>query len=150
MADPDNHNARASPARTGYYTAMSKKILLVDDERELVETVKPFLEDREYEVSVAYNGKEALEKARACPDLILLDIIMPGIDGFEVLRRLRADPVTCDVPVIMLTAKGETRAIFEARSLKATDYLIKPFSLGELSALIGRYLDEDKRRPLTA
>jgi len=127
---------------------MDKTILVVDDERELTETVKNFLEARHYVVAVAYNGTQALEKARERPDMILLDIVMPGINGLEVLRRLRTDPVTREVPVIMLTAKGETQSIFDAQSLMATDYIIKPFSLEELSILIGRYLDENQRRPI--
>jgi CheY-like chemotaxis protein len=120
-----------------------KKILLVDDEQGFVEIVKPYLESRKYNVIVANNGKEALEKVEENPDLILLDIIMPGIDGFEVLRRLRNNLRTRYIPVIMLTARGESKAILKAQDLGTTDYIIKPFSLKELLYLVKRYiLDE--------
>jgi len=128
--------------------AYTRKILLVDDERELIETVRPFLEARGYQVVIAYNGREALEKVKDSPDLILLDIMMPGLDGLEVLRRLRNDDSTSKIPIIMLTAKSETKSLFDAQDLEATDYIIKPFSLDDLYTQIGRYLDEDKRRPV--
>ena len=120
-----------------------KKILLVDDEQGFVDTVKQYLESRKYNVIVANDGKEALEKVEENPDLILLDIIMPGIDGFEVLRRLRNNLRTRYIPVIMLTARGESKAILKAQDLGTTDYIIKPFSLKELLYLVKRYiLDE--------
>ena len=120
-----------------------KKILLVDDEQGFVDTVKQYLESRKYNVIVANNGKEALEKVEENPDLILLDIIMPGIDGFEVLRRLRNNLRTRYIPVIMLTARGESKAILKAQDLGTTDYIIKPFSLKELLYLVKRYILED-------
>ncbi len=126
----------------------SKKILIVDDEKDFVETVRNFLTERGYEVSAAYDGRDALEKAKELPSLILLDIKMPDMDGFEVLRRLRSEHITTTIPVIMLTVKHETESIFEAKDLEATDYLMKPISLEELWTMIGRYLDEDKVRPL--
>jgi len=120
-----------------------KKILLVDDEQGFVDTVKQYLESRKYNVIVANDGKEALEKVEENPDLILLDIIMPGIDGFEVLRRLRNNLRTRYIPVIMLTARGESKAILKAQDLGTTDYIIKPFSLKELLYLVKRYILED-------
>lgn len=118
-----------------------KKVLMIDDEPDLVEVIKQRLELRGYEVLVASDGKEGLEKViTKQPDLILLDIKMPGIDGFEVLRRLRNNQETKDIPIIMFTVKGETRSILKAGDLGSTDYIIKPFSIKELEGLIGRYI----------
>ena len=129
-------------------TEIKKKIIVADDEQKILNILSIKLRLSGYEVIVASNGEEALEQVRAArPDIMLLDIIMPGLDGFEVLRRLRNDPVTDRIPVIMLTSKRETQSIFNSRDLKATDYIVKPFRLNEVSELISRYLDETKRRP---
>ena len=88
---------------------MAKKILVVDDEKEFVNTISARLEPMGYEIIPAYNGQEALDKATSeMPDLIILDIMMPGMDGLEVLHKLRDNPKTFPLNVIMLTAKGET------------------------------------------
>jgi DNA-binding response OmpR family regulator len=125
-----------------------KRILLVDDEKDFVESVKDFLEMRGYEVMVAYDGMSALESAQKLPDLVLLDIKMPVMDGYEVLRRLQASRATAEIPVIMLTTKSETSSIFDAQKLSATDYIIKPTNLQELLDMIKKYLDENRRRPV--
>ena len=120
---------------------MRKRILFVDDEKDLVEMVKSHLEAYGYNVVAAYTGKEALEKAGAGNiDLILLDIMLPDIDGYQVLKELKSSPVTNRIDVIMLTAKGETRSLLNAQELGATDYVIKPFDFKELLSLIGRYI----------
>ena len=119
----------------------AKRILIVDDEAELLELVKMRLEAHQYEVLTAASGTSGLECAlKERPDLILLDVMMPGMDGNEVLRRLRHDERTRSIPVIMLTAKGDTRSILNAQSLWATDYFIKPFEASELLACIRKYL----------
>lgn len=115
-------------------------ILLVDDEKDLVKIVKNRIEAAGYEVLVAYDGAQALEKVKERPDLILLDIMMPGLDGLEVLRRLRNNLETKEVPVIMFTAAGESKSILEAQGLGATDYIIKPFQPEKLLSLIKRYI----------
>jgi len=125
-----------------------KRILLVDDEEDFVKSVKDFLEIRGHEVIPAYDGISALEKMQERPDLVLLDIKMPGMDGYEVLRRIRMDRGITETPIIMLTSKSYTRDIFDAQELSATDYLIKPTNLQELLVLIGKYLDKNKRRPV--
>lgn len=120
---------------------MLEKILFIDDEPDLVKVVAVRLEASKYRVITASDGKEGLEKARIeNPNLILLDIMMPGMDGFEVLRELKRDPKTTDIPVIMLTAKGESQSLFKAQELQSTDYLIKPFEAEELLSLIKKYL----------
>lgn len=125
-----------------------KKILLIDDEKDFVDLVKKFLEMRGYAVIPAYNGIEALEKTKELPDMVLLDIKMPNMDGLEVLRRLRSNQDTVNTPIIMLTSKAETDSIFETQHLWASDYIIKPINLEDLLTLIKRYLDDDKRRPI--
>ncbi len=118
-----------------------RKILVVDDEKDLVEMLVFRLEACGYKAIFAYDGKSALEKAeKEKPDLIILDITMPIMDGFEVLRRLQSNAKTKDTPVIMLTCKGESKAIFRAQGLGAADYVIKPFDSSELLKIIKRYI----------
>lgn len=121
---------------------MSKsRILLVDDEPDIVETVSFMLQSRNYQVSVASGGKEGLEKAQnEHPDLLLLDIMMPDIDGYDVCMKLKGDEKTKDIPIIMLTAKGESEAVLKSHSLGADDYVVKPFSLPTLLSKLKKYL----------
>jgi len=117
-----------------------KRILVVDDEPEFVELVQMRLEANNYEVIAAHDGEEALTKAEGeAPDLILLDVMMPGIDGFQVLRKLRRNPAMRDIPVVMLTAKGESKSIFKAQDMFVTDYLIKPIDSQELLSTVRRH-----------
>ena len=119
---------------------MGRRILVIDDEPELVELVKTWLESKGFEVTAAYNGREGIEKARNRDlSLIILDIRMPGMDGFEVLDRLRKSPDTQGMPVIMLTQKRETKSVLKAMESGTTDYIMKPFSLKELLGLVRRY-----------
>lgn len=114
-----------------------KKILIADDNTLAVELVWVTLEGGDYEVVDASNGKEALKKARVeKPDLILLDIVMPKMDGFEVCRRLKKDPQTKEIPIIMLTAKGQQVDQEKGRQLGVQDYITKPFSPSALLAKI--------------
>lgn len=118
-----------------------KKILIIDDERDLVEKLKKRLEMSGYEVSGAHNGFEGLEKAKKeRPHLILLDIMMPDLDGFEVLNRLRKSMETALTHVIMITAKGDTPSILMAEKSFATDYIIKPFQIPDLLNMIQKYI----------
>jgi CheY-like chemotaxis protein len=119
---------------------MSKKILIVDDETEFAEMIQMRLEANGYAVECAADGPSAVQKAAAHPDLILLDVMMPGMDGFEVLRQLRRDNGTRAIPVVMLTAKGEFKTITAAQQAGAQDYLIKPCETQELLKLIRRYI----------
>jgi DNA-binding response OmpR family regulator len=120
---------------------MGKKILLIDDETELVEMVCTRLEANGYQVIVAFNGSEGLARAEAEePNLILLDIAMPGMDGLEVLRRLKYNTETRDIPVVMLTGKGESQSLFRAQDLMAVEYIIKPFDSQELLSVVKRYI----------
>jgi DNA-binding response OmpR family regulator len=105
-------------------------ILVVDDEKRMVRFIRLNLEQDGYQVISAYNGSEALEQVRtALPNLVLLDVMMPDIDGFEVLKKIRE---ASSVPVIMLTAKGEEDDRIRGLELGADDYITKPFSPREL------------------
>jgi two-component system alkaline phosphatase synthesis response regulator PhoP len=113
------------------------KILIVDDEIDTLLPLKMSLEVEDYLVLGASNGYEALELAKTnIPDLILLDIMMPGMDGYEVCSRLKKDPIMRNIPVIMLTAKDAVREKVKGLDIGADDYVTKPFNLNELKARI--------------
>jgi len=106
-----------------------KKILIADDHSEVVELVRVTLERGDYEIVDASNGKEALKRVRLeKPDLVLLDVMMPKMDGFEVCRKLKKDPQTKEIPIIMLTAKAQEVEKEKGREVGASDYITKPFS----------------------
>ena len=109
------------------------KILVVDDEPNIVQTLQDRLEMNEYEVITAGNGREGLEKfEEEQPDVILLDVIMPIMDGHEMLEALRKRPSGQNVSVIMLTARSQTQDIARANACGIDDYIVKPFDLSEL------------------
>lgn len=121
---------------------MPKKILVCDDEPYILMALTDAVEMEGYECVTAINGKEALEKAREeHPDLILLDIMMPFMDGYEVCRELKADAVTRDIPVIMLTAKSQQVDIQKGKDVGADDYITKPFRPSTLRRKFNEVLD---------
>ena len=131
--DPSRATTPAGSPAAG--RATRKRILVVDDERDLVELIAYNLRRNGYDVLTAHDGQAALELARRQPpDLVLLDLMLPGIDGTEVARQLRADPNTAHVPVIMLTAKSEEIDVVVGLALGADDYITKPFSMKILLA----------------
>lgn len=118
---------------------MPRKILAVDDEKHIVRLVQVNLERQGYEVITAYDGKEALQKVEEeRPDLIVLDVMMPYMDGFEVLQNLRRNPSTRDIPVIMLTAKAQDADVFRGWQSGVDCYLTKPFNPMELVSFVQR------------
>jgi len=118
---------------------MPKKILAVDDERHIVRLVQVNLERAGYEVVTAFDGKDALEKvASEMPDLVVLDVMMPYMDGFEVLQNLRKNPSTRELPVIMLTAKAQDADVFRGWQSGVDCYLTKPFNPMELISFVKR------------
>mgnify|MGYP003376179236 FL=1 len=121
---------------------MHNKILMVDDDRELLKMLSRYFTWKEYTVITAENGMEALEKINADPDIILLDVNMPGMDGIEVCRRIR-DTVSC--PIIFLTAKVEEQDRVMGLLSGGDDYILKPFSLKELDARIIAHLKREER-----
>jgi len=119
-----------------------KKILAVDDEKHIVRLVQVNLERAGYQVVTANDGKEALEQVAAeNPDLVVLDVMMPYMDGFEVLQNLRRNPATRDIPVIMLTAKAQDADVFKGWQSGVDCYLTKPFNPMELLSFVKRIFD---------
>ncbi len=117
------------------------KILIVDDTPKNIQVVASILREEEYQMAFACNGKEALDQTKSANfDLILLDIMMPKMDGYEVCERLKADPATQEIPVIFLTAKTETASIVKGFEFGAVDYVTKPFRKEELLARVRTHL----------
>ncbi len=115
---------------------MKKRVLVVDDERDIVDLIRYNLKQEGYEVSVAYDGQEALEAAAAGTDMVILDLMMPVLDGFETCKRLKADSKTSGIPVIFLTARsGEVDEVI-GLELGADDYIQKPISPRKLVARV--------------
>lgn len=121
---------------------MKQKILIVDDEPGIVDMMKSYFE-KQYEVLTAYNGKEALLKAALHPDLILLDINMPDLDGLTICRRIR-DYISC--PILFLTARIESSDKINGFTAGADDYILKPFDLDELGARVAAHLRRESRQ----
>ena len=119
-----------------------RKILVVDDERHIVRLVQVNLERAGYQVIAAFDGREALKKvASEKPDLIVLDVMMPVMDGFSALKQLRADAATKDIPVIMLTAKAQDADVFRGWASGVDMYLTKPFNPLELMTFVKRIFE---------
>ena len=127
------------------------KILLVDDDPDFVEATRIVLESAPYEVTVAYNGEEALQKVgEVNPDLIILDIIMPEQDGFKTCEALKSDPELSKIPVIMLTSlsqrMGETAfSVTDGMMLEAEDYVDKPVTPDELLKRVEKFLERRRQ-----
>lgn len=118
---------------------MPLKVLVCDDERHIVRLIQVNLERQGYTVVTAFDGKEGLEKIRSeKPNLCVLDVMMPYMDGFEVLKALRREPETENLPVIMLTAKAQDKDVFEGYHYGADMYLTKPFNPMELVTFVKR------------
>jgi len=138
---------------------MATRILVVDDEIESVKLIGLMLQRRGYEIVAARSGAQALEKAQAeKPDLVILDVMMPDMDGYEVCRRLRSDPATAAIPVIMFTAKTMVEDKLAGFQAGADDYLTKPVHPEELASRIeavllrtsGRQVQVEERPPVRA
>ena len=125
---------------------MAAKILAVDDEKHIVRLVQINLQKEGYEVITASHGQEALDRIAADkPDLVIMDVMMPQMDGFEALKTLKSQPETVNLPVIMLTAKAQDADVFEGWKSGADLYLTKPFNPSELMSFVKRILqDRDK------
>lgn len=125
------------------------KVLVVDDEDNIIELIRLGLRYEGFEVEVASNGEQGLMLAqRINPDLIILDVMMPGINGLEVCRRLRSNPTTTDIPVLMLTAKDDVNDRILGLQTGADDYLTKPFDFYELLERIKAILRRQSRAKL--
>jgi DNA-binding response OmpR family regulator len=120
-----------------------KKILIVDDEPDLVETLMTGLEQENFECFAAYDGNSGLMYARSkMPDLIILDVMLPGLDGYRVSRFLKFDKQCKGIPIIMLTAKSEDEDRLMGEETGADYYMTKPFSMDKLVLKIKEFLDD--------
>ena len=129
----------------------TKRILVVEDEEKLRVLLQRFLEP-DYEVLLAEDGRQAVDIAKAKrPNLILLDIRLPKLNGLDVLRLLKMSEDTVSIPVVILSGIGESGSLLDAETLGAVDYLIKPFSLEDVRGMVQRYmvLWKDNRPPST-
>ncbi len=137
--DSSRSNAWQSTAATARKNR--KRVLVVDDEKDIVDLIRFNLERNGYDVLTAGDGITALElAAKEIPDLIVLDLMLPGVNGTEVARRLKADPATANVPIVMLTAKSEETDVIVGLTLGAEDYVTKPFSIKILLARLNTVL----------
>jgi two-component system phosphate regulon response regulator PhoB len=128
---------------------MPKSILIVEDEQDLVNTLEYNLEREGFETQSALNGSEGLELAESAPhpDLVLLDLMLPDVSGTEVCRRIRENPDTAKIPVVMLTAKGEEIDRVVGFEVGADDYVVKPFSVRELVLRVKAILRRAQQEP---
>lgn len=121
--------------------AEAKTVLVVEDKASLTQMLQFLFLSKGLSVQIAFNGKEALEKAGSIvPDLILMDIMMPEMDGLEVLEKLKGDPLTASIPVIMLTARKSREDMQKARDLGAVEYITKPFKAVEVVDKVLRHI----------
>ncbi len=129
-----------------------KTILVIDDEKDIVELVSYNLKKEGFSVDAAYDGETALKKIRSGPyDLIVLDLMLPGVQGLELCRIIRNDPTVAATPIVMLTAKGEEVDKVLGLEIGADDYMIKPFSPRELVARVKAILRRaEHQKPVTA
>jgi DNA-binding response OmpR family regulator len=117
------------------------RILVAEDEKQIGDMVAFKLTNSGHQVVRAGDGEQAIALAVTDrPDLVILDVMMPGLNGFEVLHRIKSDPELRSIPVIMLTAKGQERDVLTGLNAGAVDYIVKPFSLKELTARIASAL----------
>lgn len=120
-----------------------KKILIVDDEKDIVETIQFNLEVEGFDCLAAYDGEDALLKAkRENPDLILLDIMLPKINGYKVCRLLKFDEKYRHIPIIMLTAKAQESDKLMGKETGADEYVCKPFVMDKLVSIIRKYVEQ--------
>lgn len=129
---------------------MVKKIMIVDDEPDILFTVGQMLEMSGYEVIKANDGKECIEvlnKLDSNPDLVLLDIMMPDFSGWDVAAKIKEKPKWSKIPIVFLTAKGDTMSIGMG-NLAAEDYIIKPFDVKELKERVNAVLNRKRGKPV--
>lgn len=124
-----------------------RQILVIDDEKDIVETIEYNLSKEGYKVSKSYDGMNGLEAVqKKMPDIVILDLMLPGMTGIEVCKAMRSDPKTASIPVIMLTAKGEETDKIVGLEVGADDYMTKPFSIRELAARIKTILKRSGKK----
>lgn len=125
---------------------MERTVLIIEDEKLIIVSTQMVLEAAGFRVESAVNGEEGIQKAKSLrPDLVLLDIMMPGIDGWETLTRLKQDPQTADVPVVIFTAREHSRGHQRSAEMGAADYFRKPFEPEELVELVEKHCGQRQR-----
>lgn len=123
----------------------AKRVLIVDDEPNILVPLEFLMKREGYEVRCAHDGEEGLQAVREwCPDLVLLDVMMPRRDGFEVCQAIRADPLLASVRVVMLTAKGRDADVAKGLALGADAYLTKPFATQDLVQRVRELLERPR------
>ena len=119
---------------------MPKKIMIVDDEPDVLISVKQIFSSTDYSVITAENGTECLQKIQEdTPDLVLLDIMMPGMSGWDVAAKIKDNPQWTDIPIVFLTAKGDTMSVGIGH-LASEDYIVKPFDIADLKQRVEKIL----------
>ena len=122
---------------------MQRTVLIIEDEKLIIVSTQMVLEAAGFRVESATNGEDGITKAKSqTPDLILLDIMMPGIDGWETLTRLKRDPATAGIPVVIFTAREHSRGHQKSAEMGAADYFRKPFEPDELIELVDKHIGQ--------
>lgn len=122
---------------------MQRTVLIIEDEKLIIVSTQMVLEAAGFRVESATNGEDGIAKARSqTPDLVLLDIMMPGIDGWETLTRLKRDPATANIPVVIFTAREHSRGHQKSAEMGAVDYFRKPFEPDELIELVEKHIGQ--------
>ena len=142
--DPNAHGGPERRERTRRNTRAGTRVLVIDDSPTIVALLKRMLQQNQYAVLEAFDAESGIEIARReVPDLIFLDIVLPGMDGFNALRTLRRDPATKQVPIIMISGNAAATEQFYVQRIGADDFMKKPFSRAEVFSRIEPLLDDD-------
>ncbi|MBN2408001.1 MAG: response regulator [Elusimicrobia bacterium] len=124
---------------------MNKQILIIDDNRQAVDMLQLILEEKGYSVSSAYEGESGLAKIKEKkPDLIVLDVGLPGIDGYQVCETVKSDPVTGNIPIVMLTGRDMGSDFDKAMEKKADWYIVKPYNIEHLLKVFDKLIEKDQ------
>jgi len=119
-----------------------KKIMVIDDEKTICEAIEFLLENEGYDVTTAYNGEEGLMKIyKQPPDMLIIDLLMPKMNGFKVVRRVRSDPAFKDIPILMLTVVDDKFDIQEGYNSGVSDYMVKPFEVDDLVMRVKTFME---------
>jgi CheY-like chemotaxis protein len=140
----DSYHGPERRVKTRINARSGTKVLIVDDSPTIVTVLRKMMQQNDYRTFEAYSAEEALESIKQTPpELIFLDIVLPGMDGFNALRAMRRDPATKDVPIIMISGNAQATEQFYVQRIGADDFMKKPFSRAEVFARIERLIDAD-------
>jgi DNA-binding response OmpR family regulator len=120
------------------------RILVIDDEKNILRTITMYLEGHGFDVITAGNGLSGIQKAEeTLPDLIILDLVLPDIDGYMVCKTLKSHPKTCDIPILIMSAKSQTEDLEKAFEVGANEYIVKPFETFDFLKVVKQLLKEE-------